>query len=196
MYSTPNNDVNGLFPECVMHAHPLQEAEVEFIPNLSQLEAEVQLLGNIRTGTPSPPPCPPTESNTDCYAEWDPSPSPEQEVWDAPLTSQQPGPQEPPTLTFINDHSAWISIRCPIPQPPDPPTEHPNALPQREASPGGDQDQQSSLHVLFQNMHHISQQTTTVLEAHQKTHDVFIVLEPWYGRLRAMGPDTQFTAVA
>ena len=196
MYSTLINNEIGLPPDYDVHAHPPPEAEIEFVPNLSQIEAEAELLANICTGTPSPLPPSPGTNSTDCYAEWDPSPSPMLTAQNLPPTSQLRGPQEPPALTFTNTHGAQISIWCPTPHPPGPPTQPTEALQQREASPGRDWDQWSSLRVLFQNGHHIAQQTTTVLETHQKTHDVFIVLEPWYGRLRAMGPDTQFTVAA
>ena len=58
MYSTSINDENGLTPNNDIYAHSPLEAEIEFIPNLSQLEVEAELLSNICTGTPSPPPPP------------------------------------------------------------------------------------------------------------------------------------------
>ena len=193
MYSTLINNEIGLPPDYDVHAHPPPEAEIEFVPNLSQIEAEAELLANICTGTPSPLPPSPGTNSTDCYAEWDPSPSPAQEAQYAAPIRQSGGHQEPPILTFTNMHGTQVSIQCPIP---GPPTEHPEPATHQTTSQGRDQDQRSSLHVLFQNVHHISQQTTTVLETHQKTHDIFVVLEPWYGRLRAMGPDTQFAMAA
>ena len=196
MYSTSTNNENGLIPDHLTHTHPPQEVVIEFIPNLSQIEAETELLGNIRTGTPSPPPQSLDTNDTNRYAEWDPSPSPAQDIQNMPTIMQLPGPQESPALTFTNAHGARVSIRLPTPHPSVPSEQQPAAPPQQEASPERNRDQRSSLRVLFQNIHHISQQTTTVLETHQKTHDVFIALEPWYGRLRAMGPDTQFAAAA
>ncbi|KAI1785250.1 hypothetical protein LXA43DRAFT_1066091 [Ganoderma leucocontextum] len=38
----------------------------------------------------------------------------------------------------------------------------------------------------------MSHQTTMLLEHYQSTHNVVIVTEPWYGTIRAMGPDTKF----
>ena len=115
MYSTVVNDENGLTPDCVMHAHSPQEAEIEFIPNLSQIEAEAELLCNIRTGTPSPPPRSLNINYADRYAEWDPSPSPVHEVHNAPPAMQPQGLHEPPALTFTNAHGAQVSIWHPTP---------------------------------------------------------------------------------
>ena len=138
MYSTSINDETGLTPDHVTHAHSPQEAEIEFIPNLSQIEAEAELLGNICTGTPSPPPRPLNAGYANRYAEWDPSPSPIQEAQNAMPLSQPGGPQEPPTLTFTNAQGAWISIRGPTPCPLDPPMEYPTASLHQKASPGKD----------------------------------------------------------
>ncbi|KAI1787686.1 hypothetical protein LXA43DRAFT_839120, partial [Ganoderma leucocontextum] len=48
-----------------------------------------------------------------------------------------------------------------------------------------------SLWIVYQNVHHMSHQMTMLLERYQSTHDVVIVTEPWYGTIRAMGPDTK-----
>lgn len=115
------------------------------------------------------------------------------------LVTQQWGPLNPPTLTFRNNHSAQIVIWGPTSQPSpafpgnaELPHGHHMVKPPSKASSDYQQGNRTSLCILFQNVHHIVQQTTTILEAHQKTHDVFVILELWYGRLRAMGPDTQF----
>ena len=120
MYSTSIINENRLSPDHLTHMNSPQEAVIELLPNLSQIEAEMALLCNIRTGTPSPPPRSPGTNNTDQYAEWDPSPSPAREVRNATTTMQPPGPQEPPALTFTNAHGTRVSIRLPTPRPPQP----------------------------------------------------------------------------
>ncbi|PIL30328.1 hypothetical protein GSI_07512 [Ganoderma sinense ZZ0214-1] len=95
-----------------------------------------------------------------------------------------PDPRRSVMLTFTNDQGAQVRLLGPTP---------PNATPDPRNLPPPPKrgDNPSSLRVLFQNVHHISHQTTMLLELYNKSHDVICVTEPWYGRLRAMGPDNR-----
>ncbi|PIL34384.1 hypothetical protein GSI_03159 [Ganoderma sinense ZZ0214-1] len=68
-------------------------------------------------------------------------------------------------LTFTNDQGAQVRLLGPTP---------PNATPDPRNLPPPPKrgDNPSSLRVLFQNVHHISHQTTMLLELYNKSHDV------------------------